>query len=63
MPPEPLNNQKISTGIVKFLRLSNIELYKGLKELLNLEGAQEYDGKTTLQPIIESYSVTLLWCF
>jgi len=53
-PPNPPTNPKISNGMVNFLRPSKIELSKGLKELLNLEGAQEHDGTTTGQPIVKS---------
>ena len=54
VPPKTPSNPKISTGMVNFLRPSNIELSTGLKELLNLKGAQEYDGTTTGQPIDKS---------
>ena len=40
--------------MVNFLRPSNIELSTGLKELLNLNLAQENDGILTGQPINES---------
>ena len=40
--------------MANFLRPSKIELSKGLKELLNLEAAREYDGTLTRQPINES---------
>ena len=54
VPPKTPSNPKISTGMVNFLRPSNIELSTGLKELLNLNLTQEYNGILTGQPIDKS---------
>ena len=53
-PEVKKSNDKLSTGMINFLRLHNIELSAGMKDLLKLNETNIVSGITTGKPVDES---------